>query len=177
MTYTTQPQIQIYPYKTFPKNKRKFVLEQINISFGDIPIVLETEWAKPDWYMTVESKDHILCFLGIIERKIYVNKSLMNIAGLNNFITQEEYRGQGLGTRLLREFDKFTFHKIRVKGSLLFCSNELVPFYQKHQWQSLTCPVYYNQKGLLKIWEANAMIKSPDRLLNPKKISINGLPW
>lgn len=52
--------------------KRKFE-NHIESEFGDIPIVKDTKWAKPDWTILLYQNNEILSFYNIVEINICID--------------------------------------------------------------------------------------------------------
>ncbi len=59
----------------------------VDIEFGQIPIVEETERAQPDWTIIYIENGEIKTFYNIIEREIFVDDIKFKIGGVNNVIT------------------------------------------------------------------------------------------
>ena len=149
----------------------------IEEEFGHIPIVKETEWAKPDWTIILFQNGHIATFYNIIERKILVDSNEMKIAGINNVITPKKFRGNGFATKILRETESFIFEDLKSELAVLLCADNLIPFYNRLNWNKINCSVYFEQSDGKKLWAANTMLLTKKDKLNPMKMDLNGLPW
>ena len=145
--------IEISKYSELDNGTKSKLKDFIDSEFGHIPIVRETQWATPGWTILLYENKEIVTFYNIIERKILVDMSVLKIAGINNVITPEEYRGNGYASKILRETEDFIFDELQSELGVLLCANELIPFYERLNWYKVDCPVY------------------------PKKIELNGLPW
>jgi hypothetical protein len=158
--------------------ERKQQLDKlIDNEFGHIPIVKETEWAKPDWTIIYFLNGEIATFYNVIQRTIFVDKKPFQAAGINNVITAPAFRGQGFSSKVLTETKQFIFQELKRDIGLLLCADNLIPFYEKLSWYKVECPVFFEQTLGKKIWTANTMLLSVDKLLTPKEIDLNGLPW
>lgn len=159
-------------------NETKLMLKSfIDDEFGHIPIVRETQWAKPDWTIISYANHEIATFYNIVERTILVDNNKMKIAGINNVITPKKFRGNGYASKILAEADKFIFDDLKSDLGVLLCADTLIPFYSRLGWYNVKCPVYFEQSDGKKLWEANTMLLTKNEKLNPKRIDLNGLPW
>lgn len=149
----------------------------IDDEFGHIPIVKETEWAKPDWTIIYFLDGQIATFYNVIERTIFIDKQPFHAAGINNVITPPAFRGLGFSSKTLRETKDFIFQELKKDIGLLLCADDLISFYGKLNWYQVACPVFFEQKAGKKTWTANTMLFSGDKILEPKEIDLNGLPW
>lgn len=149
----------------------------IEEEFGHIPIVRDTEWAKPDWTIIYYAEDKIATFYNIIEREILVDDNKINAAGINNVITPSLYRGKGYASKVLRESENLIFDELKLELGLLLCSDDLIPFYERLNWYCVDCTVHFDQQDGKKLWKANTLLLSRKEKLAPHNIDLNGLPW
>jgi len=159
-------------------DKIKITLENlIEAEFGHISIVSETEWTKADWTIIYYHNSEIVSFYNIVQRNIIIDKNKVKIAGINNVITPEKFRGNGYASKMLRETEYFIFDDLNSKYGLLLCSDELIPFYERLNWYKVDCPVHFTQSDGEKVWGANTMLLTKAKKIFPKQIHLNGLPW
>jgi len=163
-------------YELDSESKRK-VDNFIEEEFGHIPIVKETEWAKPDWTIILYQNHEIVTFYNIIERKIFVDNNEMKISGINNVITPKRFRGNGYASRILKETESLIFEELESELGVLLCADNLIPFYERLNWYLINCPVYFDQSNGRKVWRANTMLLTKKGKINPKEVDLNGLPW
>lgn len=149
----------------------------IEEEFGHIPIVKETAWAVPNHTIIFYQGDEIAGFYNIVERTITIDGKDYFAVGINNVITPPKYRGKGISSKTLRETEDFIFTELKAELGLLLCADNLLPFYNKLNWYRVQCPVYFEQPSGKKLWAANTMLRTPGRVLSPKEIDLNGLPW
>jgi hypothetical protein len=149
----------------------------IDVEFGHIPIVKETEWATPDWTIIQYEHGEIATFYNIVIRNIKIDGETFKVSGINNVITPKEFRGKGYASKTLRETEYLIFDNLNCDLGVLLCADELVSFYEKLNWHKVDCPVYFEQSSGQKSWTANTMILTKNGPLNPSKIDLNGVPW
>lgn len=121
-------------------------------------------------------KNYLKCFYMVL-REISIDDQHFRAAGINNVIAPIKFRGMGFATKILSETKKYLFENLNSDLGLLFCSNDLVPFYNRIGWYTINCPVYFEQPTGTKIWTANTMLLTNGRIIRTKKIDLNGLPW
>lgn len=172
----------IEKYVDLPPSVKRLLEKVAGQEFGNIPIVRETTWSVPEWTAICYLGNEVAAFCSIVSRIIFMNGTFYKAAGLHNLITLERFRGKGLATDLLLKSENFMFEGLAVDLGLLLCADKLVPFYSQRGWQSITCPVYYDQGPPeameKKIWKANAMFLTMEHnILNVSEIDLNGLPW
>ncbi len=166
-----------YPYCELPEEIRSVLSEEIKHTFGDVPIVRDTEWATPDWTVIKFDGTKVASFYNIILRDVLFDNVSHLVAGINNVITPKKYRGKGYASTMLSQVSSLIFEALNCEAGLLLCADELIPFYKKLGWYSVKCPVYCQQpQGKIK-WDANTMLMSNSKTLHPASIDLNGLPW
>ena len=164
-------------YLELPITTKQQLNTYIHNEFGHIPIVQETEWARPDWTIIYYEDNQIASFYNIIEREIFIDDKSYKIAGINNVITPPVFRGKGYASKMMHQTESFIFEQLNCELGVLLCADALIPFYEKLGWYKVDCPVYFEQSNGTKLWKANTMFLSKGRLSNPTKINLNGLPW
>jgi len=164
-------------YRDLAAHVKSELDSRIQSEFGHIPIVVDTQWATPDWTVICYAGDDIASFYNIIERKVTIDDTAIDVGGINNVITSSGYRGKGHASRMLRETEQFIFEQMKCQLGLLLCSDELVPFYERLRWNRVNCPVYFEQASCQHLWGANTMLLGNPEALKPQLINLNGLPW
>ena len=169
--------ISIKKYTELDYETKSTLAQIIEEEFGHIPIVKETEWAKPDWTIVYYEDQQIATFYNIVEREIIMDNVQVKIAGINNVITPKAFRGKGYATKVLRETESLLFNDLQSAFGVLLCADALLPFYERLGWYQIDCPVYFNQSTGEQLWMANTMLLAPGKNVFPKVINLNGLPW
>ncbi len=62
------PQIKIYNSSEVPSDLQLQIDQRIHEEFGNVPIVRNHIWAKPDWTFVALNNGELVSFLSIIER-------------------------------------------------------------------------------------------------------------
>ncbi|HKK61106.1 MAG TPA: GNAT family N-acetyltransferase [Bacteroidales bacterium] len=169
--------IEVVRYPELDDEIKRTLENLIEAEFGHISIVSETEWAKPDWTFICYNNSEIVSFYNIVQRNIIIDNIKVKIAGINNVITPEKFRGNGYASKMLRETEYFIFDDLNSKYGLLLCADELISFYERLNWYKVGCPVHFTQSDGEKVWGANTMLLTKAKKIFPKQIHLNGLPW
>jgi len=172
--------IKIFNYNELGQELLEELTNSINDQFGSVPIVKETEWSTPDWSIIYFDEGNIAAFLNIVMRQVKFDDAHHAVGGLNNLITKKEYRKKGLGSQLVRRANTFILDEMNCDFGLLLCADELVRYYTHLDWVKVDCPVYFQQPGGKKLWQANTMLISKnrnDQIEQFNTIDLNGLPW
>lgn len=159
-------------------NEIKTYLGRINHQeFGHFQIVKQITWSIPDWVIFVLHGADICAYCNIVERTILVDTKPYLVAGINNVVTLHNYRNRGLASYALKETQQFMFNELNVKLGLLLCAPSLISFYEKLNWYVVRCPVHFAQPKGRQMWTATTMLLTPDNMMSPAEIDLNGLPW
>lgn len=164
-------------YANLPSKDIDTINEFIKKEFGNVPIVQKFVWSKPAWAVIKYVDKQIVSFCNLIEREILIDQKRCFVAGINNMITPKQFRGNGYASLILKECEHFILQLMGFDYGLLLCADSLVPFYDKHGWYSVDCPVYFQQPTERELWKARTMLLGKDKQIAPKEIDLNGLPW
>lgn len=166
--------INSYSITNIEKANLDYLEGWFNAEFGYMGI----EWAKPRWYLIMKYKDEIIGRIGIIKRIITIDKTNLEIGGLNGVIIKKIYRGNRLLKILLGKAMDFIKKRLKVKFALLLCRDKLVPIYKKYDWYLVDGPTIFEQKNGLKEYDKNTMVINLANFNWPEGIiNLNGLPW
>jgi GNAT superfamily N-acetyltransferase len=166
------------PYSQLPAEQRSRLEEIADAAFGHIPLVMQTQWAEPDVAYLGYLGDEFAVFHNVILRSVDIDGTRVRVAGLNNMITLEAYRGRGLASALLRQTQPSWFEELDVEIGMLLCADALVPFYERLEWRRVQVPVIYQQSDGAHVWPANCMVLDAGRGVVPSvRVDLRGLPW
>jgi hypothetical protein len=188
-------QIQIEKYSTLPQEFRKQLNDMTYAEFGHIPAVMETVWAKPNYTALFYIENKLVTFYHLLSRFVKFDDKTTHVVIVQNVITPPQYRAHHYATLALKEGENFIFDTIKAQYSLLLCGEDRIPFYERLSWETIPCPVYYQQPDDKKrLWQATAMLlqppfevdytvegQNPDAFgkgfIMPSKIDLCGLPF
>ncbi len=150
---------------------------RVDREFGDVPIVREHSWAEPTWAFMGFVDNELVTFLNIVDRQVLADNQPVHFLGLNNVITEPQYRGQGYSSQLIRTALQF-MHELDPKAcGFLFCADDLVPFYTKFGWKKFEGDVTVCQPSGDKRWSSNAMFYDLTGARSWQSVHLCGLPW
>jgi hypothetical protein len=172
-------QIKIEDIKMASMKLKAELRARVQREFGHVPIVKNHVWADPDWIITGSIDERVVSFLNLIDRKAVADEKSVHLFGLNNVITESDCRRKGYSFALNNKALEFMKKQDPKAYGLLFCADDLVPFYEKMSWQSFYGSVLVSQPSGKKKWPSNCMIHCLGRneTFEPKEIDLCGLPW
>lgn len=152
---------------------------RVHREFEDVPIVRNHVWADPDWIITGSLEGRVVSFLNLIDRMAVADKESVHLFGLNNVITESNCRRKGYSLELNKKALSFMKDKDPKAYGLLFCADDLIPFYKKIDWQPFHGAVVVSQPSGKKRWPSNCMIHflGKAEVFKPEEIDLCGLPW
>lgn len=171
--------IEIHRSSDLPPLVTRELKARVDREFGHVEIVRNHVWSEPDWVFILKSGDEIASFLNLVDRQGFADGKPMHLVGLNNVITEPTHRNKGFSRRL----NKVAIDHMRSMDDnaygLLFCADELVPFYQKLGWSKFNGKVLVEQPSGEQEWKSNCMLfpLGSSHSRPNLKINLNGLPW
>ena len=99
--------LEILPYAHLSQPVRLELQAAVDQEFGHIPVVQSTQWATPEWAVTLRVQQELATFHHLVERVILLDGRPYRAVGLNNVITLPAFRGQGHSMHLLRTTEPF----------------------------------------------------------------------
>lgn len=136
-------------------------------------------WASAIWSVLVWSDGALVSRVGMITRLAASNGLDLMVGGVGGIMTHPEQRGLGLATRATKEAVSYLISEHGVLFSLLFCRDELVPFYQRGGWQLFEGKVVVDQpQGPIEFRVNHAMvIAGVGDVPQSGVIDLRGYPW
>ncbi len=110
----------------------------------------------PSYSVIAEDGAGIAAHVGIIDRIIKAGILYMRIAGIQNVFVMEEYRGSGLGRRIMKAAMKEA-GRLRFDAGLLYCIPELVKVYAGSGWNLIP------EKKIIRINENGEEVFLPEK--------------
>lgn len=169
--------IECHEFAKLAPATKNMILRSVDREFGDVPIVREHIWAEPDWSILGFLNEDLVGFLNVVDRHALVDDTPIHLFGVNNVITEPPFRRQGFSTKLNREFLQFIAELDENGIGLLFCADDLIPFYERLGWKKYFGTVVVRQPNGDKNWPSNAMYYSREGSRSWKTINLCGLPW
>lgn len=92
---------------------------------------LENNLVAEDLHIMAYTEGELVAYLNLVNRKIIVNGIEKQVLGIGNVCAGE--KGKGYGKLLMQGLGQFLNREGKI--GVLFCKEQLVPFYKKHDWQ------------------------------------------
>jgi hypothetical protein len=114
----------------------------------------------------------------VFEKTGFCDDQRVLLGGISGVMTPPQHQRKGYAGLALREAKRLIFEEMGADLGALLCVDALVPFYVRHGWQAVTCPVAMAQPGGKVLWPARMMIlPRGEAQWQPQKIDLCGLPW
>ena len=84
-----------------------------------------------DYHILIFENEELIAYTNFVSVKVSINDNEIPFMGIGNVCTAES--GKGYGDLLMKEVNKIIV-EMNWKG-ILFCKDELVPYYQKFSWE------------------------------------------
>jgi predicted GNAT family N-acyltransferase len=169
--------IEKYVCSELPPDLRQLLKKIALREFGQVPIVRAHIWAEPDWAIVGFVGAELVSYLNIVDRQASADGAPVHLFGLNNVITEPRHRGQGYSRQLnLYAIDLMAQLDPDACG-FLFCSDEMLEFYQRLGWRHFKGQVTVSQPSGDKDWPSNAMLLDTTGRRDWKTVHLCGLPW
>lgn len=171
--------VEIIPTVQVVKKIEQELKERVRREFGHVEIVRTHQWAEPTWTFLGRVQSEIVSFLSVVDRVGEADGKRIRLFGLNNVITDKAHRKKGYSTVLNKLAVDFMRREDPSALGVLFCAEELIPFYKVFGWKKFTGKVTVSQPSGDKVWPSNAMVctTAPGPWVAPKEIHLKGLPW
>jgi aminoglycoside 2'-N-acetyltransferase I len=104
-------------------------------------------WSQDDWRVWVQVDHRIVAHVAITERTCLVNRQPVKVGGIGGVGTHPDWRKQGLASLAMQKTADFLVHQLKADFGVLFCANEMVPYYQRLGWRMIDSPVYFEEEG------------------------------
>jgi Acetyltransferase (GNAT) domain len=137
------------------------------------------EWSSAQWCAVYWSPDgQALSYAGAIIRTGTLNQAIVKIGGIGGVKTHISARRQGLASETLERILDF-FKEQEADFALLVCGPDLVPLYERLDWQSFEGDVLVTQWGEKSKFIFNLSMTHPVCALGPTGgvIDLMGPPW
>lgn len=111
---------------------------KIKSAFGNYSYESQLKWIhdnikSEDIHFLIYDNLKLIAYANLIEEYLTVNNEKINILGLGNVCVDE--KGKDKGTLLMTNINQYLLNNKRT--GLLFCKQNLVPFYIKNGWSLL----------------------------------------
>ena len=141
-----EPTVEIKAVKNLSPEESEEILKLLTVVFeADIS---SWTWSQDDWRVLVRVDHRIVSHVAISERTCLVNEKPVKVGGVGGVGTHPEWRSQGLASLAMRQTANFVIDQLKVEFGVLFCANEMVPYYQRLGWRMIDAPVFFEEGGI-----------------------------
>lgn len=146
---------------------------------GETDDILNIEWAaSSQWEVLGRLEGRLVSRIAIIQRSINVGDQTVRIAGIGGVATHPDWRRNGFARRLLQASLDFIRSTNAFDFSMLFCADEMIPYYGKSGYSQVHNPLYIWQKGQRVPFNDNKMVLPVSGMSWPEgEVDVQGAPW
>lgn len=138
------------------------------------------QWAAPHWRVLIWNDDaQLISHIGVITREADYQGKRVLLGGIGGVETHPQARKRGFASAGLVRAGEFLCTECDVDFSLLFCSEELLPFYGRFGWKQFRGDVLIMQtSGKAKMTVQESMVL-PGKQTAPLDgvLDLCGNPW
>lgn len=139
---------------------------------------LGLKWKPKDWHFIVEEGGRAVGHVGVLRHEVEVGGVTVAVGGVGGVVTVPEVRGRGYAQLAMRRAESFMRDELKASFGLLFCRDQLVPFYERQGWRTLADPVEFEQPSGRTLSPLVVMVLPlGDRAWPAGATDLKGLPW
>ena len=172
----TTVDIEIMSVQDLTLEERDFIGDWIGQVFGGIDS--KYEWAHGEWALLIRRNGGIVSYVEVVQRRIEVDGQSVDIGGIANVMTLEDWKRRGFASAAMRKCMDFICNKLSADFGLLVCEAELIPFYERLGWHVVSGPLVADQsRGKVVLPHVTMVFACKDREWPVGTIDLCGLPW
>jgi GNAT superfamily N-acetyltransferase len=168
--------VEIMLVQDLPVEERDFINDWIGRVFGGIDD--EYEWARGQWAVLIRRQGSIVSYVEIAQRRIEVEGHPLDVGGIANVMTLEDWRRRGFASAAMRDAITFIRDELQTGFGLLVCEAELIPYYEGLGWHVVSGPLVADQpQGKVVLPHITMVLACNDEEWPVGTIDLCGLPW
>lgn len=134
-------------------------------------------WRPKEMHLILYENGQPVSHCGLIRQAITVNNNAVPIGGIGGVVTPPPHQHQGYARKLLQHA-LAEFATEQLPAALLFCREQLVPFYRQQGWQLINDSVLVLQPQGVIQFPASVMVYPLNQFNWPAgAINIDSPPW
>jgi aminoglycoside 2'-N-acetyltransferase I len=171
-----EPKIEIKAIRNLSQEVQDEVYQLLTAVFeADIS---QWRWSQDDYRLLVRVDNCIVSHVAMIERTCLVNKQPVKVGGVGGVGTHPDFRDRGLASLAMRQTADFLKNQLKVEYGVLFCANEMVPYYQRLGWRMIDAPVAFEEQGVKMQCDCPVMYLPCEKLYWPAgNVDVCGTLW
>jgi aminoglycoside 2'-N-acetyltransferase I len=96
---------------------------------------LNLKWRPKDLHLFLDVDGRPVSHVGLLQHTIEVGGRPLKVCGVGGVVTARFAQGKGYGSHAMRSAEALMSEQWGVDFGVLFCRDELVPFYERLGWQ------------------------------------------
>jgi predicted GNAT family N-acyltransferase len=139
---------------------------------------LNLRWKPKDWHVLVDVDGQAVTHVGLLQHTVTVGEQPVKVCGVGGVVTALASHGKGYATRAMQYAQAIMHSEWGVDFGLLFCRDQLVPFYERLGWRLVTEPVEIEQPSGPITSPMNVMVLPCREQTWPAgAVKLNSFPW
>jgi GNAT superfamily N-acetyltransferase len=135
-------------------------------------------WRHKDLRFVMLEDGEMISHAGILKHSVSVEGVPVLVVGLGGVVTVPEAQRKGFARQLVKHAMSYAETEWKVAAGLLFCREEMVPYYEKLGWQTVESPVLIEQPGGTTTSPLHVMVLPFGNFSWPAgTVELNSLPW
>jgi hypothetical protein len=139
---------------------------------------LNLTWKPKDLHIFVDVDDYPVTHVGLLQHIVAVGEQPVKVCGVGGVVTTLHAQGKGYATHAMRHAAHLMREELAADFGLLFCRDQLIPFYERLSWQKINDPVEIEQPSGPATSPMNVMVLPCRAEAWPAGcVKLNSLPW
>jgi|GEM_PF-658982 len=136
------------------------------------------EWASPTALLLGKLDGRVVSIVGILKRVIIAGRKSIQVVGLGGVATHPDFRRRGYAQRLIDAAGVWIKRQTDCSFGMLFCSREMLGYYERSGWLEVANPLYIEQKaGRMPLNSPKMVLPIGTARWPDGEVDIQGKPW
>jgi len=136
------------------------------------------QWRPKTLHVYVEEGGRVVGHVGLLEETVRAGGEEVRVCGVGGVVTRPEAQGRGHARRAMLRAHEIMRDETAAEFGMLYCRDELVPFYAALGWQLVADENEFGQPAGPTLSPFNVMVLSlRGRRWPAGRVVVEGLPW
>jgi predicted GNAT family N-acyltransferase len=139
---------------------------------------LNLRWRPKDVHLFVDVDGRAVTHVGLLEHTVTVGERSVRVCGVGGVVTALSEHGKGYATEAMRHAGAMMCEERAIDFGLLFCREQLVPFYARLGWRRVEEPVEIEQpSGTITSPMVVMVLPCKEKSWPSGRVQLNSFPW
>jgi aminoglycoside 2'-N-acetyltransferase I len=136
------------------------------------------QWRPKTRHIYVEEDGRVVGHVGLLEESVLAGGTKVRVCGVGGVVTRPEAQQRGHAGRAMRRAEQFMRDETDAEFGMLYCRDELIPFYAALGWQLVEGENEFGQPAGPVRSPFNVMVLPlRERQWPAGRVVVAGLPW